>query len=50
MHGPLANDPRQGWIDRFRLALIDPRTSALHYGVALAAVGLMAMLAWGLYP
>lgn len=50
MHGPLANDPREGWIDRFRLALIDPRTSALHYGVALAAVALMAMLAWGLYP
>ena len=50
MHGPLAKERRLGSIERLRRTILDPATSAAHYGVAVAAVVVMACLAWGLYP
>ncbi len=50
MHGPVANPPEEGRIERYRRTLLDPRTRAGHYWAALGAVVLLAMLAWGLHP
>jgi two-component system, LuxR family, sensor kinase FixL len=50
MHAPLAKPGAEGRIERFRRAIADPKTSGLHYAAALAAVGLLVLLAWGLFP
>ena len=50
MHGPLPEARQESRIERFRRAMIDPHTSGVHYWAALAIVGLLASLAWGLYP
>ncbi len=50
MHGPAGNAHYVRKIERVRRAMIDPRTSGVHYWTALAIVGLSASLAWGLYP
>ena len=50
MHGPLSRATQASRIERFRRAMIDPHTSGVHYATALAAVVLMALLAWGLFP
>ncbi|WP_158008327.1 two-component system sensor histidine kinase NtrB [Methyloceanibacter methanicus] len=46
----MANKRPRNAIERLRRAILDPATSAVHYGVAVAAVVGMACLAWGLYP
>ncbi len=50
MHGPLPEAQQENRIERFRRVMIDPDTSGVHYWAALAIVGLLASLAWGLYP
>lgn len=50
MHGSLSRAKQHSRIERFRRAIIDPQTSGVHYWAALAIVGLLASLAWGLYP
>lgn len=49
MHAPLAK-PAESRIERFRRAMVDPQTSGIHYGAAVATVVVLALLAWGLYP
>jgi two-component system, LuxR family, sensor kinase FixL len=50
MHGPLAKNHQDSRIERFRRAMVDPDTSGVHYGAAIATVLALALLAWGLYP
>lgn len=50
MYTPQAEPPAKSRIERFRRAMIDPETSGVHYGAALAAVAVLLLLAWGLYP
>jgi len=49
MHAPLTKPP-ESRIERFLRAIADPYPSGVHYGVAIAAVVVSALLAWGLYP
>ncbi len=54
MHGPVANGTntgtKEGGIERFRKALLEPASSRAHYVAAVGAVLLMLSLAWGLHP
>jgi two-component system sensor kinase FixL len=50
MHGPLTAHTNGNGIERVRNALLDPATSVVHYAAAVGAVGLLVLLAWGLYP
>ena len=50
MHSPLSKAQQESGIERFRRTMIDPHTSGVHYWAAFAIVGLLASLAWGLYP
>jgi two-component system sensor kinase FixL len=50
MHGPVATRSEGGRLERFFAALLDPTTSRTHYWAAVAAVGVLLLLAWGLHP
>ncbi len=50
MHGPVAEHAKGSSIERVRNVLLDPATSVAHYAAAVGAVGLLVLLAWGLYP
>jgi len=50
MHGPVAARPEAGRFERFLAALADPNTSRAHYWAAAAAVFILFLLVWGLYP
>lgn len=50
MHGPVKPRPEPGRAERPSSALADLRTSRTHYWVAAAAVSVMFLIPWGLYP
>ena len=50
MHGPSRHAKTNKGLEGFWRALIDPDSRSLHYWAAVAIVGIMACLAWGLYP
>jgi two-component system sensor kinase FixL len=50
MHGPLAKRSVGSRAERLFAVLLDPAPSLAHYWAAVAAVGLLVMLPWGLYP
>jgi two-component system sensor kinase FixL len=50
MHGPLAQRSVGSRAARLVAMLLNPAPSRAHYWLAVAAVGLLAMPAWGLYP
>jgi two-component system sensor kinase FixL len=50
MHGPLAARPEGSRLERSLAALFTPETSGVHYWATLLAVGVLLLLAWGLYP
>jgi two-component system, LuxR family, sensor kinase FixL len=50
MHGPLAQRSVGSRAARLVTRLLNPAPSHAHYWLAVAAVGLLAMPAWGLYP
>jgi two-component system sensor kinase FixL len=49
MQDPAAR-PAERRIEHLRHAITQPRTGAIHYVVAIVAVAVLTMLAWGLYP
>jgi two-component system, LuxR family, sensor kinase FixL len=49
MHGPFAT-PDESRAKRYFPALLDPLASRRHYLAAAVAVGVLLLLAWGLYP
>jgi len=50
MHGPLIAQSEAGRIERLLTALFDPEAVWRHYLAAALAVGVLVLLAWGLYP
>ncbi len=50
MHAPVSQPAEGSRIERYRRALLDPRTRVGHYWAAAATVVLLAMFAWGLHP
>ncbi|HYJ58178.1 MAG TPA: PAS domain S-box protein [Methyloceanibacter sp.] len=50
MHGPLVTPPDAGRAKRALPALFDPLAPRIHYLAGAAAVGVLLVLAWGLYP
>lgn len=50
MHGPLATRSEGGRLGRAFGTLRDPAPSRTHYWAAVAAVGALLMLRWGLHP
>jgi two-component system sensor kinase FixL len=50
MHGPIAARPDAGRVERLLSRFLDPAVSRAHYLAAAAAVGVLLMLIWGLYP